>query len=81
MEQEQFKLKPQFRLLGQGSGHTVAYSIHEVIYDQDEDLIDYIKIPVTLIALDPEELIIELEEILRAFDYPILSIENFPNKL
>lgn len=70
-----------YRIMGQTSGGQTIYSIHEVIYNIYDEPIDYIKVPVSMISLDLEEMIEEIQFMLEAFDLPVLSIDNFPKPL
>ena len=67
--------------MGQVSGGQTVYSIHEVIYNTYGEPIDYIKVPVSMISLDLEEMIEEIQFMLDAFDEAVLSIDNFPDIL
>jgi len=69
---------PKYRIYAQKSGVATVYSMHETVYDFDEVPMDYSKVPVSIISLDPSDMIEELEQMLYAFDHPIISIENFP---
>lgn len=67
--------------MGQTSGGHTVYSIHEVIYNSYGHPIDYIKVPVSMIALDIEDMVEDIQFMLEAFDEPVLSIDNFPDIL
>lgn len=69
---------PKYRIYAQKVGSNTIYSIHETVYDFDEIPMDYVKVPVSMIGFDLNEMIEEQELMLYAYDYPIISIENFP---
>jgi hypothetical protein len=69
---------PKYRIYAQKSGVATVYSVHETCYDFDDIPLEYSKVPVSLIALSDEDLIKDIEDILDAFEHPIISIENFP---
>jgi hypothetical protein len=52
--------------------------MHETVYDFDMIPLEYSKVPVSIISLDPSDMIEEIEHMLYAFEHPIISIENFP---
>lgn len=51
-------------------------SIHQVFYDPDGNIADYVKVPICLIATDPEDMIEDMQLALEAFDEPILNIDD-----
>lgn len=55
------------------------YSVHEVFYMNDH-AVDFVYLPLSLISLDQEDLISELQLVLEAFEKPTLSIDNFPEE-
>lgn len=69
---------PKYRIYAQKVGAAVVYSIHETVYDFDATPMEYSKVPVSIISLNLDDMIEELEQMLYAFDYEIISIENFP---
>ena len=69
---------PKYRIYAQKSAVATVYSMHETVYDFDMVPMEYSKVPVSLISLNPEDMIEEIEQMLYAFDHPIISIENFP---
>ena len=60
------------------SGKQKIYSFHEVYYEGDNDPTDFTKMPETMMSEDAEELLFKIEGFLRAFEEPVLSINNFP---
>jgi len=69
---------PKYRLYAQSVGGNTVYSIHETVYDFDAIPMDYVKVPVSIINFNLDDMIEEIEQALYAFDYEIISIENFP---
>lgn len=69
----------EYRILAENTSQGVVYSIHEVEIDRYRNAVEYTKLPITLIHTDLERMIIEIEEVLEAFDKPVLSIEHFPD--
>jgi len=72
-------LVADYRLFAEKIGDDVVYSVHEVFYMNDHP-VDYVHVPLSLISLDQEDLIGELQLVLEAFEMPILSIERFPEE-
>lgn len=68
-----------FRLMAEDTESGTVYSVHEVFYMNDY-AVDFVYLPLSLISLDQEDLISELQLVLEAFEKPILSIENFPEE-
>lgn len=68
-----------YRLMAEDTESGTVYSVHEVFYMNDH-AVDFVYLPLTLISLDQEDLISELQLVLEAFEKPILSIEEFPNE-
>lgn len=75
---EEGDIYPRFRIYAEKSGAATVFSIHETCYDFDNIPLEYSKVPVSLIALSEEGLIKDIEEILYAFEHPVISIQNFP---
>jgi hypothetical protein len=48
------------------------------VYDFDAIPMDYVKVPVSIINFNLDDMIEEIEQALYAFDHEIISIENFP---
>ena len=69
---------PKYRIYAQKSGVATVYSMHETVYDFDMIPLEYSKVPVSIISLDPSDMIEEIEHMLYAFEHPIISIDNFP---
>ena len=69
---------PKYRLYAQSVGDKTVYSIHETLYDFDAIPMDYVKVPVSIINFNLDDMIEEIEQALYAFDHEIISIENFP---
>lgn len=78
MNNQEEDIYPRYRIYAQKSGVATVYSMHETVYDFDEVPMEYSKVPVSIISIDLDDMIEELEQMLYAFDYPIISIENFP---
>lgn len=78
MNNEDGDIYPKYRIYAQKSGVSTVYSIHETVYDYDAVPLEYSKVPVSIISLDLDDMIEELEQMLYAFDYEIISMENFP---
>ena len=68
-----------FRLMAENTEGGTVYSVHEVFYMNDH-AVDFVYLPLSLISLDQEDLISELQLVLEAFEKPILSIDNFPEE-
>jgi hypothetical protein len=71
---------PKYRLYAQKVGDNTVYSIHETVYDFDATPMDYVKVPVSMIQFDLDDMIGEIEQMLNAFDYDLISIEDFPEQ-
>lgn len=65
-----------YRLLSEECGDQTVYSIHQVFYDPDDDIVDYVKVPISLISLDPEDMVEDLQLALEAFSQPMIKIED-----
>ena len=57
------------------------YSIHQVHYDPGDNIESYVKVPISLIATDLEDMIEDMELALQAFEQPTLSIEDLDENL
>ena len=68
-----------FRIMAEDTEGGTVYSVHEVFYMNDH-AVDFVYLPLSLISLDQEDLISELQLVLEAFEKPTLSIENFPEE-
>ena len=68
-----------YRLLSQKSGDDTVYSIHQVFYDEQDLVVKYVKVPISLIATDLEDMVIDIELALEAFNEPIIKIETLNN--
>lgn len=64
-----------------GGENQVTYSIHEVYYTKDGSLEDYTKMPETMLSDDLEEIFWCLENYIKAFALPMISIPNFPKEV
>lgn len=69
----------EYRILAENTALGTVYSMHEVELNQHDVPIDYIKLPVSLIHTDLERMVLEIEELLDAFEKPVLSLESFPD--
>jgi hypothetical protein len=79
MEEEQYP--PKFRILASDlSKGEAMYSINEVIYDDFGNLIGFHRRPITLTDFCEGKILDDLTDALDAYEHPILSAENFPNK-
>ena len=54
---------PKYRIYAQKSGVATVYSMHETVYDFDRIPLEYSKVPVSIISLDPSDMIEEIEHI------------------
>ena len=68
-----------YRVLSQKSGDETVYSIHQVFYDEQDIVVKYVKVPITLIATDLEDMVEDIELALEAFNQPIIKIETLNN--
>lgn len=68
-----------YRVLSQKSGDETVYSIHQVFYDEQDLVVKYVKVPISLIATDLEDMVIDIELALEAFNQPIIKIETLNN--
>lgn len=68
-----------YRVLSQKSGDETVYSIHQVFYDEQDLVVKYVKVPISLIATDLEDMVIDIELALEAFSQPIIKIETLNN--
>ena len=68
-----------YRVLSQKSGNETVYSIHQVFYDEQDIVVRYIKVPISLIATDLEDMVEDLELALESFNQPIIKIETLNN--
>ena len=68
-----------YRVLSQKSGNEKVYSIHQVFYDEQDLVVKYVKVPISLIATDLEDMVEDIELALEAFNQPIIKIETLNN--
>jgi GTP:adenosylcobinamide-phosphate guanylyltransferase len=68
-----------YRVLSQKSGDETVYSIHQVFYDEQDLVVKYVKVPISLIATDLEDMVEDMQLALEAFDQPIIKIETLNN--
>jgi GTP:adenosylcobinamide-phosphate guanylyltransferase len=68
-----------YRVLSQKSGDETVYSIHQVFYDEQDIVVRYVKVPISLIATDLEDMVEDMQLALEAFDQPIIKIETLNN--
>tara|TARA_R110002020_G_scaffold399656_1_gene609482 strand:+ start:354 stop:581 length:228 start_codon:yes stop_codon:yes gene_type:complete len=68
-----------YRVLSQKSGNETVYSIHQVFYDEQDLVVKYVKVPISLIATDLEDMVEDIELALEAFNQPIIKIETLNN--
>jgi hypothetical protein len=68
-----------YRVLSQKSGDETVYSIHQVFYDDQDLVVKYVKVPISLIATDLEDMVEDIELALEAFNQPIIKIETLNN--
>lgn len=68
-----------YRVLSQKSGNETVYSIHQVFYDEQDIVVRYVKVPISLIATDLEDMVEDMQLALEAFDQPIIKIETLNN--
>ena len=68
-----------YRVLSQKSGDETVYSIHHVFYDEQDIVVRYVKVPISLIATDLEDMVEDMQLALEAFDQPIIKIETLNN--
>jgi hypothetical protein len=68
-----------YRVLSQKSGDETVYSIHQVFYDEQDIVVRYVKVPISLIATDLEDMVEDLELALESFNQPIIKIETLNN--
>ncbi len=68
-----------YRVLSQKSGDETVYSIHQVFYDEQDIVVKYVKVPISLIATDLEDMVEDMQLALEAFDQPIIKIETLNN--
>ena len=68
-----------YRVLSQKSGNETVYSIHQVFYDEQDIVVRYVKVPISLIATDLEDMVEDLELALESFNQPIIKIETLNN--
>lgn len=68
-----------YRVLSQKSGDETVYSIHQVFYDEQDIVVKYVKVPISLIATDLEDMVEDIELALEAFNQPIIKIETLNN--
>ena len=68
-----------YRVLSQKSGDETVYSIHQVFYDEQDIVVRYVKVPISLIATDLEDMAEDMQLALEAFDQPIIEIETLNN--
>jgi hypothetical protein len=68
-----------YRVLSQKSGDETVYSIHQVFYDEQDLVVKYVKVPISLIATDLEDMVEDIELALEAFNQPIIKIETLNN--
>jgi hypothetical protein len=68
-----------YRVLSQKSGNDTVYSIHQVFYDEQDLVVKYVKVPISLIATDLEDMVEDIELALEAFNQPIIKIETLNN--
>tara|TARA_R100001460_G_scaffold51042_4_gene89631 strand:+ start:121 stop:351 length:231 start_codon:yes stop_codon:yes gene_type:complete len=64
-----------------GGENQVTYSVHEVYYAKDGSPEDYSKMPETMLSDDLEEIFWCLENYIKAFALPMISIPNFPKEV
>lgn len=68
-----------YRVLSQKSGDETVYSIHQVFYDEQDLVVKYVKVPISLIATDLEDMVEDMQLALEAFNQPIIKIETLNN--
>jgi hypothetical protein len=68
-----------YRVLSQKSSNETVYSIHQVFYDEQDIVVKYVKVPISLIATDLEDMVEDIELALEAFNQPIIKIETLNN--
>jgi len=68
-----------YRVLSQKSGDETVYSIHQIFYDEQDIVVRYVKVPISLIATDLEDMVEDMQLALEAFDQPIIKIETLNN--
>jgi len=69
-----------FRVFAEDTTKGTIFSIHEVFYGPDNKPEDYIHIPIILIHTDEDDLVVDLQKSLEAWERPILSMNNFPEE-
>lgn len=72
-------MESDYRIMAEDTPSGTVYSIHEVFYYNGHPH-DYVFIPLSLIALDKEDLVADIQLALEAFEQPILSKDQFPNE-
>ena len=72
---------PKFRIIAENIGNNkTMYSINEIIYDDFDNLIGFHRRPIVLTDFSEEDILDDITHALDAYEYPILSAENFPNE-
>lgn len=68
-----------YRMLSQKSGKDTVYSVHQVFYDDQDLVVNYVKVPISLISTDLEDMVEDIQLALEAFNQPIIKIETLNN--
>lgn len=69
-----------FRVFAEDTTKGTIFSIHEVFYGPDKNPVDYIHVPIILIHTDEDDLVVDLQKSLEAWEKPILSMNKFPDE-
>lgn len=80
MKKQKGLLTWDYRIIseGFGSGDDNMYSVHEVFYNERDEITDYVKTPICLVGTDLDDMVHDIQVVLEAFEKPIINAKVLP---